>query len=72
MMKNKKTIKEVNKRTSGRTTVISKSMRIVDDETRREETNRRIKQLEADAYMEELMSFNFEKDDEYDENDVRF
>jgi len=69
MSKNKKNNKEM-KRTSGRATVISKSMRIVDEDTRREETTRRIKQLESDAYMEELMSFNIEKDLDYDENDV--
>ena len=47
----------IGKRASGRTIVISKSMRIVDDETRKEETAKRIKSLDSDAYMEELMAY---------------
>ena len=63
----------IGKRASGRTIVISKSMRIVDDETRKEETAKRIKSLDSDAYMEELMAYadeNSRNDDAYDDNEV--
>ena len=43
-------------RTSSRTIVISKAMRLVDSDTRNEEALRRIRSLESDTYMEELMA----------------
>ena len=48
-------------------------MRIVDDETRKEESLRRIKSLDSDAYMEELMALtndNSRTDDAYDDDEV--
>lgn len=43
-------------RSSTRTIVISKAMRLVDSNTRNEESMRRLRSLESDAYMEELMA----------------
>ena len=42
------------KRSSTRTVVISKAMRVVDADTRAEEAQRRLIQLDRDAYMQEL------------------
>ena len=57
------------KRSSSRTVVISKAMRVVDDETRNEEAMKRIKQLESDAYMDELLSYHAVVDDAYEDDD---
>lgn len=48
----------VKERSSTRTSVISKAMRTVDSNTRNEESLRRIRLLESDAYMEELMALS--------------
>lgn len=40
-------------RSSSRTVVVSKAMRVVDDETRREIREKRIQMLEADNYLED-------------------
>ena len=56
--------KEV-KRASSRVRTLSKSMRLVDDETRREHKNIRLLMLEADNYVESR--FN-EGDNENDED----
>jgi len=57
-------------RVSTRTKTISKSMRLVDEDTRREVRERRIQQLEADNYMEEQSALVADDDDAYGESDV--
>jgi hypothetical protein len=62
-------------RSSTRTSVISKAMRHVDNNTRNEEALRRIRLLESDSYMEELMASmegvaDDVKDQAYSDDDV--
>lgn len=54
-------------RVSTRTRVISKAMRMVDDETRREVRDKRILSLEADNYVEDVQ----EGEDDEDEDKVQ-
>eukprot|EP00752_Nemacystus_decipiens_P011038 g9807.t1 len=58
------------KRASGRTVVLSKSMRVVDQETRNQVKDARLEALEADNYTEDQGG---EQDDEFDldEDDER-
>ncbi|CAN0245737.1 unnamed protein product [Ectocarpus sp. 12 AP-2014] len=58
------------KRASGRTVVLSKSMRVVDEETRNQVKDARLEALEADNYTED---HGGEQDDEFalDEDDER-
>lgn len=58
---------QVSKRASTRTTVVSKAMRIVDKETRREVRDKRITTLEADNYEEEA---TIDFDDAYGDDEV--
>lgn len=62
------TKKKGGKRTSGRTTVISKSMGKVDEETRREVRDARLEALEADNYVEDAEE---EADEAYVDSEVR-
>jgi hypothetical protein len=51
----------------GRTIVISKAMRVVDFDTRREVKQKRLLSLEADNYNDEI-TLNVSDDEEYDKN----
>jgi zinc finger HIT domain-containing protein 1 len=55
---------------SSRAKTISKAMRLVDEDTRREVRERRIQQLEADNYAEEQQSSAVDDEDAYVESDV--
>lgn len=57
------------KRTSTRTVVLSKAMKYVDEDTRREFRDRRIQALECDNHVENDEGVNNEE--EYDFSDVR-
>jgi zinc finger HIT domain-containing protein 1 len=57
------------RRQSTRTSVISKAMRFVDEDTRQEVRNKRIQQLEADNYGDELL-VQVDEDDAYEESEV--
>ena len=62
--------KKGGKRTSGRTTVLSKMMGAkVDEETRREVRDARLEALEADNYVENAEE---EPDEAYVDSEVRF
>ena len=50
--------------------MISKSMRFVDLETRKEVRDKRVKSLEADNYLEDEVTAN--NDEAYDDSDVCF
>jgi zinc finger HIT domain-containing protein 1 len=60
---------EVSKRASTRTIVVSKAMRTVDKETRREVRDKRITMLEADNYEEEA---TIDYDDAYEDDEVNY
>jgi len=60
--------KKGGKRTSGRTTVLSKAMGKVDEETRREVRGARLEALEADNYVENAEE---EPDEAYVDSEVR-
>ena len=60
--------KEEVKRTSTRVRVISKAMRYVDEETRREFRDRRLQMLESDNFVEEVVDVH--ADDAYNDDDV--
>ena len=60
--------KKSTKRSSGRTAVLSKAMRVVDEETRREVRNARLDALEADNYVENAEE---EDDEAYVDSEVR-
>ena len=60
--------KKGGKRTSGRTTVLSKAMGKVDEETRREVRDARLEALEADNYVENAEE---EADEAYVDSEVR-
>lgn len=62
------TKKKSGKRTSGRTTVLSKAMGKVDEETRREVRDARLEALEADNYVENAEE---EPDEAYVDSEVR-
>jgi zinc finger HIT domain-containing protein 1 len=57
------------RRQSTRTSVISKAMRFVDEDTRQEVRNKRIQQLEADNYGDELVA-PADEDDAYEDSEV--
>lgn len=59
--------RRVAKRTSTRVTVVSKAMRVVDDETRMEVRDAMLDKLEADNYVEPQGTY--EEDDYLDEED---
>lgn len=60
--------KKSGKRTSGRTTVLSKAMGKVDEETRLEVRDARLEALEADNYVGNVEE---EPDEEYVDSEVR-
>ncbi|CAN0363103.1 unnamed protein product [Pylaiella littoralis] len=62
--------RKTTKRASGRTVVLSKSMRVVDEETRKQVKDARLEALEADNYTEDQGG---DQDDEFalDEDDDR-
>lgn len=55
------------KRSSSRTVVFSKALKVIDADVRKEELQRRLRSLEADSYVENHAS----ADDEYGNSDVR-
>lgn len=59
--------KKGGKRSSGRTAVLSKAMRVVDEDTRREVRNARLEALEADNYVENVEE---EPDEAYVDSEV--
>ncbi|CAM9574625.1 unnamed protein product [Ascophyllum nodosum] len=66
--------RKTTKRASGRSVVLSKTMRVVDEETRNQVRDARLEALEADNYNEEQASTpGGEQDDEFalDEDDER-
>ena len=56
------------KRSSSRITVLSRAMKVVDAETRKEVRDKRIQQLESDNYVEEQDAHN--DDDAYVDSEV--
>lgn len=57
------------KRVSTRVRVLSKAMRVVDEESRNEFRDKRIRMLESDNFVEE--TYDNDPDDEYEIEDVR-
>jgi len=55
------------KRSSTRTVVVSKAMKVVDEDTRREHREKRLATLEADNYVEDASADDAYGDDEDDE-----